>query len=131
MSGPPSTPPPTPNSTDNLLSPSPTVQRRLGDLLRGVEFSDDHQGLLAASTQLRGEPLPTEGFGTNLCCVEPAHLLEGQILVILGRGFTWAETETLAFYQVVDLQPVRIRRIMGDASTTDNIRLTAARPSGL
>jgi hypothetical protein len=58
--------------------------------------------------------------------VEPAHLLEGQILIILGRGFTWAETKPLAFYQVVELQPVRIRRIMGDASTPDNIRLTAA-----
>jgi len=109
-----------------LLSPSPGVQRRLGDLLRGVEFSDEHQGLLAASTQLRGEPLPNEGFGTNLCCVEPAYLLEGQILVILGRGFTWADAKPLAFYQVVELQPVRLRRIMGDASTPVNIRLTAA-----
>ena len=83
-------------------------------------------GVSSSPTNIKRETIPTDGFGTMLYYVEQNHLLEGHVLVVMGRGLAWAEAKPSAFYQVVELQPVRIRRIMGDASTPDDIRLTAS-----
>ena len=86
MSSPLSTPPATPSRpTDRLLSPPANIQRDLSGLLQGVEFPTDNQDILATTIQLR-DVIPTGGLGSMVCVVDRPHLLEGHVLVVIGRS---------------------------------------------
>ena len=74
----------------------------------GVVFADTHEAVLAANNILRQERIPPiSGVGTMITMLAREHLLVENVIIVTHND-TWETLNPVAFYQVVEIEPVRV-----------------------
>jgi hypothetical protein len=86
-------------------------------------FADTHEAVLAANNILRQERIPPiSGVGTMITMLAREHLFVGNV-VIVTHNDTWETLKPVVFYQVVEIEPVRVQKLYGDDDAPDYIML--------
>jgi hypothetical protein len=86
-------------------------------------FTDTHEAVLAANNILRQDRNPPiSGVGTMITMLAQQHLFVGNVIIVTHND-TWESLKPVAFYQVVEVGPIRVQKIYGDDTAPDYIML--------
>jgi len=106
-----------------LLSPGAGQAEDLQGFNCGVVFTDTHEAVLAANNILRQEKCPpVSGVGTMITMLAQQHLFVGNVIIVTHND-TWDTVKPVAFYQVVEVEPIRVQKIYGDDTAPDYIMI--------